>query len=462
LLVEDRDLKTSALNTVTATTADVARGFLSILQVGTGAAQGVKDIKKGLNGQGDALDIAIGALRLVADTGEIASTAVGAAGMMEKAAQATELAALKKMIRTKEAERTALAFLRGTASQPIDATQRLTVLSKRIAELHTAQEFRGAGYSFAGSLKRWPRNPINSIGKELREAYHLKRLPTNPLHVEQGIDTAFEDVRLTRSKQLVVEIKGRQMPLPTARHAFHLDKSKLTGLVEGSDAWNMNRLNQAAGSWNPLAKLFRFRLGKNVPESLLSVVRTESGPGGPIGETVISRLTGATGRPTATALLSGLDNVSPVGEMVLSSIYGTQARTAVQKSPIDLAALFVPSLDGPEQFPPPRVEFKARGLTAQPPSYAVGGITTRDHIAMVHKDEAIIPMSKMPHVIAKAVQEANGKQAGRAHLPEKRTLTVNVHGAGTPDQLRQHVIPLLRSELASVLEEMSAALTGGL
>jgi hypothetical protein len=109
-----------------------------------------------------------------------------------------------------------------------------------------------------------------------------------------------------------------------------------------------------------------------------------------------------------------------------------------------------------------QVQPEAHWGIEQPSSHAAGGITTRDHIAQVHKDEAIIPMSKMPHVIAKAVQEANRKQAGRAHLPEKRTLTVNVHGAGTPDQLRQHVIPLLRSELVSVLEEMSAALTGGL
>jgi hypothetical protein len=154
--------------------------------------------------------------------------------------------------------------------------------------------------------------------------------------------------------------------------------------------------------------------------------------------------------------MSGLEQFRPLTQAELKA-QGLSARAEV------IHELVQHALSNPlNPIRGAQVQPEAHWGIEQPSSHAAGGITTRDHIAQVHKDEAIIPMSKMPHVIAKAVQEANGKQAGRAHLPEKRTLTVNVHGAGTPDQLRQHVIPLLRSELVSVLEEMSAALTGGL
>ena len=87
LLLEDRNVGTSLVNTAIATTATVARGFLSILQVGTGAAQGVEDIRRGFSESGDAWDVAIGASRLLSDAGEIASASLTVAGAATKVAQ---------------------------------------------------------------------------------------------------------------------------------------------------------------------------------------------------------------------------------------------------------------------------------------------------------------------------------------------------------------------------------------
>jgi hypothetical protein len=83
-LVRDQNVFTSIFNTFVSTTATVAHGATSILRVGTGAAQGVEQIK---NAQ-DGWDVAIGACRVLSDAGEIAGTAVGVAGTAARVAKA--------------------------------------------------------------------------------------------------------------------------------------------------------------------------------------------------------------------------------------------------------------------------------------------------------------------------------------------------------------------------------------
>jgi RHS repeat-associated protein len=91
-LMEDKHVGTSLWNTLVATSATVAKGSTSILKVGTGAAQGVEDIKRGMREEGDAWDIAIGTARILSDAGEVAGAAAGAAGGVAKAGAAVKVA----------------------------------------------------------------------------------------------------------------------------------------------------------------------------------------------------------------------------------------------------------------------------------------------------------------------------------------------------------------------------------
>ena len=90
---------------------------------------------------------------------------------------------------------------------------------------------------------------------------------------------------------------------------------------------------------------------------------------------------------------------------------------------------------------------------------ADGGFTTKDHVALVHKNEGIIPLQKVPEIFAKTLCEYSAEWDVDAHVPNVN-LTVNIHGAANTEEFRQKVIPLLRPEIVSLFEEMRAALNG--
>src|SRR5690606_18493414 len=100
---ENTNVFTSIWNTAVATAATVAKGSTSVLRVGTGAAQGVEDIKRGFGDNGDGMDIAIGVLRIVAAAGDVAGAATGAAGSAAKAGSALRAASASKKLRAARA-----------------------------------------------------------------------------------------------------------------------------------------------------------------------------------------------------------------------------------------------------------------------------------------------------------------------------------------------------------------------
>ena len=288
LLLEDRNIGTSLVNTAIATTATIAKGFLSILQVGTGAAQGVEDIKRGFSDKGDGWDVAIGVSRILSDAGEVASSALGVAGAGSKVAQTSKVALLKREVKLVQAERSVAS-----------TAQRATELSEKLGELNAKKEFIAAGYQSAGNLKRVPKNGGN---------------------VRQGVDQGYRNMKAFRGKEAAVEAKGLAKP-PVTNQASAL-KTDTRKLVEGADDWNLDRLQAAANSGNKNAQGMLKRLGADAPESYLSV--THAGT----GQTTVSRLRGA-GTPVATPL-PGLGNVSPVGEMVGAAVVDNMTRKLVQ------------------------------------------------------------------------------------------------------------------------------------
>lgn len=288
LLLEDRNIGTSLVNTTIATASTVAKGFLSILQVGTGAAQGWEDIKRGWSDKGDAWDYAIGVSRILSDAGEIASTALAVAGTSAKVAKTGQIALIKREIKIVQAQRQA-----ATGQNAVN-------LSEKLGELSAKKEFIAAGYQNAGNLKRIPNNGGN---------------------VRQGVDQGYRNMKPFRGKEAVVEAKGLSKPPAQANQARAL-KTDTQGLVEGAENWNLNRLQDAANSGNKNAQGMLKRLAGDTPESFLSV--TNSGT----GQTTVSQLQGAVGRPIATPLV-GLGNVSPVGEMMGATVIESATRNLV-------------------------------------------------------------------------------------------------------------------------------------
>jgi hypothetical protein len=281
LYLEDRNTGTSVVNAGIATAATVAKGFLSILQVGTGAARGVEDIKRGMSKDGDGWDIAIGASRILSDAGEVASASLGVAGTTSKLAKTGQIAMINRELKVVQAERNAAGLSQKAAKD----------LSEKMGELSAKKEFLAAGYESAGNLKR---------------------VADNGGKVVQGVDQGYRGMKVFRGKEVVVEVKGLARPPARANQMRALD-TDTAGLVEGSGAWNLDRLQTAAdsGRWN--ARGMMSRLDGAVPESFLSITRAKT------GQTVISQLSGMNGRPLATPL-AGLPSVSPVGEMVGAAV----------------------------------------------------------------------------------------------------------------------------------------------
>ena len=301
LLMEDRNIGTSIANTAIATTGTVARGFLSILQVGTGAAQGVEDIERGLSDKGDGWDIAIGVSRMLSDAGEVASTALAVAGAGEKAVQTAQVSMIKREMKLVQAQRNAGGLSKG----------QMTELSEKLGELGTKKQFLEAGYSRPVSLKEPIRTLKDGPG-------NVKRIAKNKGNVRQGVDQSYRSVKPGASKDVAVEAKGLSKPPSNARQARVLGKDK-QNLIEGADNWNLDRLRDAANSGNKNAQEMLKRLAGDAPESYLSVTNVQT------GQTTVSRLQGATGRPVATPL-SGLENVSPVGEAVGTAVVDNLTR----------------------------------------------------------------------------------------------------------------------------------------
>jgi hypothetical protein len=117
----------SVVNTALATGGTLTKGLLNILRVGTGAAQGVEDIERGMSSEGDGWDVAIGASRMLADAGEVASTAMGMAGIAARASNAARVAAVSRDL----AE--ARAAGKGGPAEPHPAAALLRALRRALA-----------------------------------------------------------------------------------------------------------------------------------------------------------------------------------------------------------------------------------------------------------------------------------------------------------------------------------------
>ena len=234
LLLEDRNVGTSLVNTAIATTATVARGFLSILQVGTGAAQGVEDIRRGFSESGDAWDVAIGASRLLSDAGEIASASLTVAGAATKVAQTSKVMILDREIEIAQAQRSAAGVSQTTKVN----------LSEKLGELNAEKAFTQAGYQKPGLTG------------------DLKRIPANGGNVRQGIDQGYRSLKPFAGTDAVVEAKGLARPPSNAADAL---KTDVRGLVEGSANWNIDRLRSAANSGNVNAQKMLARLAGDAP-----------------------------------------------------------------------------------------------------------------------------------------------------------------------------------------------------
>ena len=173
--VENRDTGTSVWNTAVATTAELARGFTSILDVGTGAAQGANQIAHARDGW----DVAIGVARILSDTGEVAGAALGVAGLAERGSQEVTELALNRELRQARADR---AGAKGQAAR---------LKSEEIGELETDRLANRARLQSRGDM-----SPRSAAGA-----------PT-----VQGVDRAYHGAKPFGPKRnIVVEAKGRAL-----------------------------------------------------------------------------------------------------------------------------------------------------------------------------------------------------------------------------------------------------------
>lgn len=92
------------------------------------------------------------------------------------------------------------------------------------------------------------------------------------------------------------------------------------------------------------------------------------------------------------------------------------------------------------------------------PGHAAGGFTTADHPAMVHKNEAILPLDDVPRILGAAMSQAGGGGAGRGSI----TVIVNVSGTGMDAEAVGDVVArVVPIQLQSFLERSAIGLTGG-
>ena len=297
LLLEDKNVGTSLVNTAISTGSTVAKGFLSILQVGTGAAQGVEDIKRGFSGTGDAWDVAIGTSRILSDAGEVASTALGAAGNATKVARFAkaakverEMNVLRKEVATLEKRIDEL----GPAVQPTkgnipakmkadlrqDLRNQVNQAKEKVGELAADKAATSAGLSDMGNPRRLAKGGQN---------------PGAP--VSQGLDKVYTGKKpFAKDRAVVVEAKANLDDAATATKGVPL-KTDTRGLTQGSGDYIADRLQDAASNGltpNPIASTVQQGLGNGTLklESFAVVGDTAVG-----GSSKVFSLTGQSGTP---------------------------------------------------------------------------------------------------------------------------------------------------------------------
>ncbi|MFG3602504.1 SpvB/TcaC N-terminal domain-containing protein [Micromonospora chersina] len=279
ILAEDTGLASSLYNTTIATVATVAKGFTSILRVGTGAAQGWGEITHAQDGW----DVAIGVSRILSDAGEVASTAVGVAGTTAKGVT------LVKEIRLSGEIRLA-AEARATASGKAARD-----LSERLGELHTDRLANKAGL----------------------QPHDCRILSSSGTPTRHGVDRALSG-RAPFSKPVtaVVEAKGTgSLPSDPTR----LLKTDTAGLVQGSEAYNASRLNRAATSGSQGASKFLQLVNESGSQPASYLVAADAS-----GASSVSRLSGMTGLPTAVPA-GGLPRVPTDNILIGIGVMGAAA-----------------------------------------------------------------------------------------------------------------------------------------
>lgn len=261
-MAENTGTWSSIQNTIVETTATVVKGSTSILRVGTGAAQGVEDIQRGVE-NGDWTDVALGGLRIMSDAGEVAGAAVGAGGSMAKAGSAIKSANIGRKIRHARAERAALEAVdtssMATSAKRAHSTSKRN-LSERIGELETDKLAARAG---------------------LKEVKSVRKTAGNGQEVRQGIDKAYVGNRnITRRgpkrNVSIVEAKGTASPRPDP--TGHLGRSRHGKQM--SENWVRQNLVEAAApaSTSKGAVQLLDTLGETSPGSFLTV--SDVGEGG--------------------------------------------------------------------------------------------------------------------------------------------------------------------------------------
>jgi RHS repeat-associated protein len=263
----------------------VTRGFLSVFQVGSGAAKGVEDIERGFSDKADfpISDVLIGASRIVSDAGEVASTALAVGGAAAKTAQTVKVIRVERELKLLQTERAAL-----TGNNAGLVTEKIAV--KQTEKLAAKSWLKDEGAT----------NIFSKSGNPTRH----------------GVDKAFSGAKPFSNKvTAVVEAKGRAA-LPNDPTEM-LGSAK--GNVQGTIQYNLDRLKTAAKSGNPnAARILNQIEVSGSHESYLVASEVSAG-----SEAQVFKLEGVSATPTATAV-KGLPNASP-----LPIIAGTAAASTV-------------------------------------------------------------------------------------------------------------------------------------
>lgn len=301
LLLEDRNVGTSIVNTGIATAATVAKGFLSILQVGTGAAQGVEDIKKGLSDKGDMWDVAIGTSRILSDAGEVASSALGVAGNATKVARVAKAAKIEKEINA----------LRSNVA----------TLEKRIDDLGPSVKAskKSIPAKMTDDLRKDLRNQVNQAKEKIGELASDKAATSagltdmgNPRRlakggkspgapVSQGLDKTYSGKKpFSKNRAVVVEAKANLDDATTATKGVPL-KTDTRGLTQGSGDYIADRLQDSVANGltpNPVAQSLQQGLNSGALklESFAVVGDTAVG-----GSSKVFSLSGQSGVPSVAS-----------------------------------------------------------------------------------------------------------------------------------------------------------------
>jgi RHS repeat-associated protein len=247
---EDKNVWTSLYNTAVATGATVAKGATSILRVGTGSAQGVEDIERGLSAQGDGWDVAIGVLRMVSDAGEIAGAATGIAGTSTKM-----VSSVKVVTKTRAAN-----ALRKEA----EALDKTSTAFKKTAEK-------------IGELE----SDISAAKAGLSEVKNVRRTTKSGSEAVQGIDKAYVGPRDLNPfskgpKRQVAVVEAKGTSAPRADPLDHLGETKSFG-TQMSDSWVSGNLDKAAKSGSKGAVRLMDDLAGNLPDRYLQIADTGGG-----------------------------------------------------------------------------------------------------------------------------------------------------------------------------------------